>query len=221
MLVPHVYLCVCTWFKIDLIWQCCMETKYSMSVRIHVRIPTHIRDLRKSLEVLNASIVKDKADRSDRISELLATYSSLLQDDDEKSKFGAAMCTHFINYITFCRPKYGLVTHVGTSSDSDSSSVSSPHVGTSSSISNTEVLNFTPSTSYYSQYILGVTPDYHKPSVQGQPLDETLDAPIDESDLDADEVTTVMIQANVSRNKAIQSLRKHINIVDAILDLVD
>jgi len=41
----------------------------------------------------------------------------------------------------------------------------------------------------------------------------------DESGLDADEISTVMIQANCSRSKAVKALRKHNNIVDAILEL--
>jgi len=41
----------------------------------------------------------------------------------------------------------------------------------------------------------------------------------DETGLDADEITTVMTQANCSRAKAIKALRKHNNIVDAILEL--
>jgi len=41
----------------------------------------------------------------------------------------------------------------------------------------------------------------------------------DETGLDADEITTVMVQANCSRTKAVKALRKHNNIVDAILEL--
>lgn len=41
----------------------------------------------------------------------------------------------------------------------------------------------------------------------------------DESGLDADEITTVMTQANVSRAKAVKALHKNKNIVDAILEL--
>jgi len=41
----------------------------------------------------------------------------------------------------------------------------------------------------------------------------------DETGLDPDEITTVMVQANCSRNKAVKALKKHQNIVDAILEL--
>jgi len=42
---------------------------------------------------------------------------------------------------------------------------------------------------------------------------------VDESGLDADEINTIMSQANCSRAKAVKALRKHKNIVDAILEL--
>lgn len=42
---------------------------------------------------------------------------------------------------------------------------------------------------------------------------------VDDSGLDADEIQTVMTQANCSRAAAIKSLKKHKNIVDAILEL--
>merc|ERR1719313_1811685 len=41
----------------------------------------------------------------------------------------------------------------------------------------------------------------------------------DESGLDADEISTIMAQANCSRAKAVKALRKNGNIVDAILEL--
>jgi len=41
--------------------------------------------------------------------------------------------------------------------------------------------------------------------------------PVDETGLDPEEITTVMTQANVSRSKAAKALRKHSNLVDAIL----
>ena len=42
---------------------------------------------------------------------------------------------------------------------------------------------------------------------------------VDESGLDPDEITTVMNQANCSRPRAVKALKKHKNIVDAILEL--
>merc|ERR1712007_20553 len=57
---------------------------------------------------------------------------------------------------------------------------------------------------------------------------ETTDAPdlvdaeegdVDETGMDADEINTVMSQANCSRAKAVAALRKNPNIVDAILAL--
>jgi len=42
---------------------------------------------------------------------------------------------------------------------------------------------------------------------------------VDESGLDADEIQTVMSQANCSRSRAVKALKKHANIVDAILEL--
>ena len=42
---------------------------------------------------------------------------------------------------------------------------------------------------------------------------------VDESGLDPDEINTIMSQANCSRVKAVKALRKHKNIVDAILEL--
>jgi len=42
---------------------------------------------------------------------------------------------------------------------------------------------------------------------------------VDETGLDPDEITTVMTQANVSRGEAVKALKKHKNIVDAILEL--
>lgn len=45
------------------------------------------------------------------------------------------------------------------------------------------------------------------------------DAAVDEEGLDADEIQTVMSQANVSRARAVKALRKNKNIVDAILEL--
>lgn len=42
---------------------------------------------------------------------------------------------------------------------------------------------------------------------------------VDETGLDPDEINTVMGQANVSRAKAVKALKKHKNIVDAILEL--
>jgi len=44
-------------------------------------------------------------------------------------------------------------------------------------------------------------------------------AAVDDSGLDADEINTIMTQANVSRAKAVKALRKNKNIVDAILEL--
>ncbi len=50
--------------------------------------------------------------------------------------------------------------------------------------------------------------------------EEEIDADaIDETGLDADEINTVMSQANVSRARAVKALRKNKNIVDAILEL--
>jgi nascent polypeptide-associated complex subunit alpha len=42
---------------------------------------------------------------------------------------------------------------------------------------------------------------------------------VDEAGLDPDEIQTVMKNARVSRAKAVKALRKHDNIVDAILEL--
>lgn len=39
----------------------------------------------------------------------------------------------------------------------------------------------------------------------------------DETGLDADEIATIMTQSHCSRSKAVSALRKHGNIVDAIL----
>jgi len=44
-------------------------------------------------------------------------------------------------------------------------------------------------------------------------------APVDETGLDADEIKTIMQQANCSRSAAVKALRKHGNIVDAILEI--
>lgn len=53
-----------------------------------------------------------------------------------------------------------------------------------------------------------------------QQVDEEVDADnIDETGLDADEINTVMQQANCSRGRAVKALRKSGNIVDAILEL--
>jgi len=49
--------------------------------------------------------------------------------------------------------------------------------------------------------------------------DEDDDEEVDESGLEADEIQTVMSQANCSRAKAVKALRKNKNIVDAILEL--
>jgi len=51
--------------------------------------------------------------------------------------------------------------------------------------------------------------------------DEEVDAGdnADESGLDPEEINTVMSQANCSRAKAVKALKKHQNIVDAILEL--
>merc|ERR1712226_1261798 len=51
-----------------------------------------------------------------------------------------------------------------------------------------------------------------------EPSDDD-DEDVDESGLDATEITTVMQQANCSKSKAVKALRKHKNIVDAILAL--
>jgi len=45
------------------------------------------------------------------------------------------------------------------------------------------------------------------------------DEAVDESGLDADEISTIMTQASCSRSKAVKALRKNKNIVDAILEL--
>jgi len=45
------------------------------------------------------------------------------------------------------------------------------------------------------------------------------DEEVDETGLDPDEIQTVMSQANASRAKAVKALKKHSNIVDAILEL--
>jgi len=48
---------------------------------------------------------------------------------------------------------------------------------------------------------------------------ETTDETVDEAGLDADEISTIITQANCSRARAVKALRKHGNIVDAILEL--
>jgi len=49
--------------------------------------------------------------------------------------------------------------------------------------------------------------------------DDEDDGNLDESGLNKDEITTIMQQASVSRAKAVRALKKHGNIVDAILEL--
>merc|ERR1719384_2276525 len=49
-----------------------------------------------------------------------------------------------------------------------------------------------------------------------EPYDDEV---VDESGLDSTEIQTVMQQANCSKSKAVKALRKHKNIVDAILAL--
>merc|ERR1712228_102924 len=51
-----------------------------------------------------------------------------------------------------------------------------------------------------------------------EPSDDD-DEVVDESGLDSTEIQTVMQQANCSKSKAVKALRKHKNIVDAILAL--
>jgi len=55
-----------------------------------------------------------------------------------------------------------------------------------------------------------------KPAAGAAPVDE---GPVDETGLDADEIKTIMQQANCSRAAAVKALRKHGNIVDAILEI--
>jgi len=45
------------------------------------------------------------------------------------------------------------------------------------------------------------------------------DGTVDDTGLDADEINTIMLQANCSKAKAVKALRKTNNIVDAILEL--
>ena len=61
-------------------------------------------------------------------------------------------------------------------------------------------------------------PSAAAPSKDEEEEEESGEAP-DESGLDPDEITTVMNQANCSRAKAVKALKKHKNIVDAILEL--
>ena len=61
-------------------------------------------------------------------------------------------------------------------------------------------------------------PSAAAPSKEEEEEEESGEAP-DESGLDPDEITTVMNQANCSRAKAVKALKKHKNIVDAILEL--
>eukprot|EP00457_Paulinella_chromatophora_P009767 gb/GEZN01009840.1/.p1 GENE.gb/GEZN01009840.1/~~gb/GEZN01009840.1/.p1 ORF type:complete len:193 (+),score=49.95 gb/GEZN01009840.1/:325-903(+) len=49
--------------------------------------------------------------------------------------------------------------------------------------------------------------------------DDGDDEDVDESGLDKDEISTIMTQASCGRGKAVKALRKHGNIVDAILEL--
>jgi len=51
------------------------------------------------------------------------------------------------------------------------------------------------------------------------PPEEEGDDEIDESGLDPDEIKTIMQQASCSRSRAVKALRKHKNLVDAILEL--
>ena len=67
-------------------------------------------------------------------------------------------------------------------------------------------------------YIQTAAPSEAAPSKEEEEEEESGDAP-DESGLDPDEITTVMNQANCSRAKAVKALKKHKNIVDAILEL--
>lgn len=60
-------------------------------------------------------------------------------------------------------------------------------------------------------------PSMEAPSKEAEEDDST--ESVDETGLDQDEITTVMNQANCSRTKAVKALRKHNNIVDAILEL--
>jgi nascent polypeptide-associated complex subunit alpha len=52
-----------------------------------------------------------------------------------------------------------------------------------------------------------------------EPVVEEETGDVDETGLDADEINTVMSQANCTRVKAVKALRKNKNIVDAILEL--
>ena len=56
------------------------------------------------------------------------------------------------------------------------------------------------------------------PSKEAEEEEDSGEA-VDESGLDPDEITTVMNQANCSRPRAVKALKKHKNIVDAILEL--
>jgi nascent polypeptide-associated complex subunit alpha len=57
------------------------------------------------------------------------------------------------------------------------------------------------------------------PAAAAAPVEEDSNETVDETGLDADEINTIMTQANVSRAKAVKALRKNKNIVDAILEL--
>jgi len=57
------------------------------------------------------------------------------------------------------------------------------------------------------------------PAAAAPAAEEDANETVDETGLDADEINTIMTQANVSRAKAVKALRKNKNIVDAILEL--
>jgi nascent polypeptide-associated complex subunit alpha len=65
---------------------------------------------------------------------------------------------------------------------------------------------------------IGATAAASAPAKEEEEEDVGGDA-ADEAGLDPDEITTVMNQANCSRAKAVKALKKHKNIVDAILEL--
>ena len=66
---------------------------------------------------------------------------------------------------------------------------------------------------------LGVFNAPSAPAKEAEEEEETGGDAADEAGLDPDEITTVMSQAQCSRAKAVKALKKHKNIVDAILEL--
>jgi len=66
---------------------------------------------------------------------------------------------------------------------------------------------------------IAAAPTTAAPAAAAPAAEDDANETVDETGLDADEINTIMTQANVSRAKAVKALRKNKNIVDAILEL--